>query len=169
MKSIEFLEAAIAIQAERGAEYNKAQGERSAQAVATAFNAITGKDLTESEVWLLLQVLKDVRQWADPTRYHHDSAVDSVAYCSLKAEALHRAGVPQPVVCTAPARRPLPENWRTGDVIKYLGPALGPFVQGSTYYVDRHIGRDLQVRAPGQIGVWALDRVLENWEWVERP
>ncbi len=45
------------------------------------------KDITESEVWLLLQLLKDVRQWSRED-YHQDSAEDCIAYAALKAESL---------------------------------------------------------------------------------
>lgn len=77
------------IQADRGAEYDKAnQAERSSTRVAQAFNAITGKDLTPAEVCLLLQVLKDVRQWSNPNRLHKDSAIDGVNYSALKVEEL---------------------------------------------------------------------------------
>lgn len=88
MKSTEFLQAAIDVQAERGKQYDTPEGERSMGRTVAAFNVITGRDLTEAEGWLLLQVLKDVRQWQNPTHYHHDSALDCVAYASLKAEAL---------------------------------------------------------------------------------
>lgn len=88
MKSTEFLQAAIDVQAERGQTYDKPTGERSMGATVTAFNAITGRDLSEAEGWLLLQTLKDVRQWQNPSKYHHDSALDGVAYSALKAEAL---------------------------------------------------------------------------------
>lgn len=88
MKSSEFLQAAIDVQAERGQAYDKPTGERSMGATVTAFNAITGRDLSEAEGWLLLQTLKDVRQWQNPSKYHHDSALDGVAYSALKAEAL---------------------------------------------------------------------------------
>lgn len=33
------------------------------------FNAITGKDLSEAEDWLLQQLLKDARQWSGK-RFH---------------------------------------------------------------------------------------------------
>ena len=92
MKSTDFLQAAIDVQAERGKQYDQPTGERSMGRTVTAFNAITGRDLTEAEGWLLLQVLKDVRQWQNPSQYHHDSALDGVAYASLKAEALHAVG-----------------------------------------------------------------------------
>jgi hypothetical protein len=88
MKSHEFLQAAIDVQAERGKQYDKPTGERSMGATVTAFNTITGRDLSEAEGWLLLQTLKDVRQWQNPSKYHHDSALDGVAYSALKAEAL---------------------------------------------------------------------------------
>jgi len=55
----------------------------------TAFNVITGHFLSEADGWLLLQILKDVRQWTAP-EYHADSAEDCVSYAALKAEALAR-------------------------------------------------------------------------------
>ena len=66
--------------------YDKPEGERSMGRAVEAFNAITGRDLEESEGWLLLQVLKDVRdrQRREP---HVDSLEDCIAYAALKAEA----------------------------------------------------------------------------------
>lgn len=90
--SVDFLQAAIDVQAERGKQYDAPGGERSMGRTVQAFNTITGRDLSEAEGWLLLQVLKDVRQWQNPDKYHEDSALDGVAYASLKAEAL-AAGV----------------------------------------------------------------------------
>lgn len=84
----DFLQSAINTLTQRGKDYDKPKGERSAAAVAVAFNAITGRNLTEAEVWLVLQLVKDVRQWQNPERYHADSALDCVAYAALKAEAL---------------------------------------------------------------------------------
>ena len=72
---------------ERAETYDQPTGERSAAKTAKVFNAITGKDITESEVWLLLQLLKDVRQWSRED-YHQDSAEDCIAYAALKAESL---------------------------------------------------------------------------------
>lgn len=83
----EFLHRAATIMEERGKQYNKPGGERSMGKTVAAFNAITGHQLTEACGWLLLQTLKDVRQWQNPT-YHEDSAVDGVSYSALKAEAL---------------------------------------------------------------------------------
>lgn len=85
----EHLNTAHDLLAQRGAQYDKPEGERSMARTVQAFNAITGRDLTEAEGWLLLQVLKDVRQWQRPG-YHADSAEDCVAYAALKGEALAR-------------------------------------------------------------------------------
>lgn len=74
---------------DRAVTYDSQTGERSALKTAIAFNAITGKHLTEAEVFLLLQLLKDVRQW-QKTDYHPDSAEDCIAYAALKAEALEQ-------------------------------------------------------------------------------
>lgn len=90
MKAHEFLGKAQALMLERGKQYDKPEGERSMATTVIAFNAITGQSLTEAEGWLLLQILKDVRQWQNPA-YHADSAEDGVAYSALKAEALARA------------------------------------------------------------------------------
>jgi len=71
---------------ERGRQYDRPAGERSMGRAVQAFNAITGQSLSESEGWLLLQVLKDVRdrQRGSP---HRDSLEDCIAYAALKAEA----------------------------------------------------------------------------------
>ena len=71
---------------DRAATYDKPEGERSMGRAVEAFNAITGRDLEESEGWLMLQVLKDVRdrQTREP---HVDSLEDCIAYAALKAEA----------------------------------------------------------------------------------
>lgn len=84
-----FLRRAAAIMDERGKTYDQAGGERSMGKTVAAFNAITGRDLTEAEGWLLLETLKNVRQWQRPA-FHQDSADDGVAYSALKAEALAR-------------------------------------------------------------------------------
>ena len=91
----EFLQRAAALLDERGREYDRANtggrsGERSMGRAVTAFNIVTGRDLTEPEGWLLLQLLKDVRQWQSPG-FHLDSAEDAIAYAALKAEALANA------------------------------------------------------------------------------
>lgn len=79
------------IMEDRAKEYGAGnQGERSFQNVAIAFNAITGHKLRPSEVALLLQILKDVRQWTDVNNFHLDSAVDNINYSALKSELFHK-------------------------------------------------------------------------------
>jgi hypothetical protein len=98
-----YCRAAIKTMNQRGKDYDKSRDdqeqERSMGATVKAFNAITRRDindtgLSESEGWLILQLLKDVRQWATPN-YHHDSAMDGVAYAALKAESLAKSEVEQ--------------------------------------------------------------------------
>lgn len=84
-----FLQQAINVQSERAKDYEQEGGERSVAKLAIAFNAITGHNLTEEDSWLFLQLLKDIRAWSTPY-FHEDSALDSVSYAALKAEALAR-------------------------------------------------------------------------------
>lgn len=93
MKAEQFLKQCADVLIERGKEYDKPEGERSMGKTVAAFESITGKTLTEAEGWLFMQVLKDVRQWQNPSRFHEDSAVDCVSYSALKAEALSAATV----------------------------------------------------------------------------
>jgi hypothetical protein len=71
---------------DRASTYDNPGGERSMGKAVAAFNAITDHTLSESEGWLLLQVLKDVRLFTR-SAYHADSAEDCIAYAALKAEA----------------------------------------------------------------------------------
>lgn len=82
----ELLNKAADLLTARGKQYDRPEGERSMGKAVSAFNAITGRNLSESEGWLLLQVLKDVRLFQKPG-YHQDSAEDCIAYASLKAES----------------------------------------------------------------------------------
>lgn len=93
MKAQDFLRKGADLLEERGKQYDQPGGERSMGKAVSAFNTITGRSLTEAEGWLLLQVLKDVRQWQNPDVYHADSAEDCVSYAALKAEALASATV----------------------------------------------------------------------------
>lgn len=86
MKAGQLLERAADIMEERGKQYDKPDGERSMGKTITAFNAITGKALSESEGWLLMLLLKNVRLFQRPG-YHEDSAQDSIAYSALLAES----------------------------------------------------------------------------------
>jgi len=83
----QLLDTALKHMTDRAATYDSPNGERSMLKAVIAFNAITGYELMESEGWLLLQLLKDARQWQTKA-YHADSAEDCIAYAALKAEAL---------------------------------------------------------------------------------
>ena len=85
--ALEMLNRAAQHMKDRAATYDQPTGERSMGRAVAALNAILGRDaLTESEGWLLLQVLKDVRDRQHP-RPHQDSLEDAIAYAALKAEA----------------------------------------------------------------------------------
>ena len=81
------LAAAAKHMADRAATYDKPDGgERSMDATVRAFNAVSGKNLSESEGWLLLACLKAVRLFQRPG-YHEDSGQDLCAYTALLAES----------------------------------------------------------------------------------
>lgn len=86
MKATEFLRRAAQHMDDRAKTYDKPGGERSMAATVAAFNAVTGKTLTETEGWLLMMLLKAVRLQQRAT-YHADSAEDMVAYAALAGEA----------------------------------------------------------------------------------
>ena len=83
----QFLSQASDLMVERGKQYDQPSGERSMGKTIAAFNAITGRELTEAEGWLLMSLVKRVRQFSNKG-YHQDSAEDAVAYAALEAEAL---------------------------------------------------------------------------------
>jgi len=87
----DFLQRAKDLLEARGEEYDTEGGERSMEATCAAFAAITGHELAESEGWLFMEILKNVRQWSRD-EFHRDSAEDGVSYAALKAEALAREG-----------------------------------------------------------------------------
>lgn len=91
MKAKDILSRGADILNQRGSEYETTAGggERSFSAVATAFNAITGRDLHADEICLILSLVKDVRQYAQD-RLHEDSVVDGVNYKALQGEELYK-------------------------------------------------------------------------------
>jgi len=77
---------------DRAATYDKPEGERSMGATVKAFNAITGKSLCETEGWLFMQILKDVRLFQNREVVSEDSATDCIAYSALKGECVMKRG-----------------------------------------------------------------------------
>ena len=82
----DLLDAAAGHMRDRAATYDKPEGERSMASTVAAFNAQTGRDLSESEGWLLLANLKVVRD-RQRQQPHQDSIEDGVAYFALYGEA----------------------------------------------------------------------------------
>jgi hypothetical protein len=85
-KASELLGRAATLMHERGQTYDELEGERSMGKIVVAFNAITGRDLTESEGCMFMQQVKLVRLFTR-SDYHADSAEDNIAYAALLAEA----------------------------------------------------------------------------------
>jgi len=92
MSADKLLADAAQIMQERAKQYDSPTGERSMGKAVAAFNAVTGNKMTEAEGWLLLQLLKDVRQWTTPQVAHVDSLQDCIAYAALKAECIINQG-----------------------------------------------------------------------------
>lgn len=88
MSADKLLTDAAQIMRERAKQYDSPTGERSMGKAVAAFNCVTGNKMTEAEGWLLLQLLKDVRQWTTPSVAHVDSLQDCIAYAALKAECI---------------------------------------------------------------------------------
>jgi hypothetical protein len=86
VKAPELLGRAAALMHERGKTYDQPGGERSMGKTVAAFNAITGRDLSEGEGWLLMTLLKATRGFTREA-YHADSFEDLIAYAALMAEA----------------------------------------------------------------------------------
>lgn len=185
MKSTDFLQSAIDVQVERGKQYDSPAGERSMGRTVAAFNAITGRDLTEAEGWLILQTLKDVRQWQNPGQYQHDSALDGVAYASLKAEALHAAGE-QERVPSEKTRRALDQarelrqqhdadmtdwrNWQVGDVVECTSDEYTSVVTyGRLYAITGIEGDRIYVKDNSGESYLVGDEIVEHYRWHSRP
>ena len=78
---------------DRAATYDKPEGERSMAQTVAVFNQFHGTALTEAQGWHFMQILKDVRLFANPANPHRDSVEDGVAYSALKGEAILKGGV----------------------------------------------------------------------------
>jgi hypothetical protein len=86
----DFLSAGLEILSQRGGEYGNDGRECSFPQAAEAFNALTGHNLKGSDICLIIALVKQVRQYAQPSRFHEDSAVDSVNYLALQSELLKK-------------------------------------------------------------------------------
>ena len=89
MNALDAMQEAAQTILQRGKDYDLPEGERSMAATVAAFNAITGRTLDESDGWLFMLLLKQVRQYQKPG-FHKDSAIDGIAYAALMAESLSK-------------------------------------------------------------------------------
>lgn len=89
----DLLDAAADHMRDRAATYDKPEGERSMAQTVAVFNQFHGTALTETQGWHFMQILKDVRLFANPANPHRDSVEDGVAYSALKGEAILKGGV----------------------------------------------------------------------------
>jgi len=85
----DILSEGLKILSERGNQYGSNQRECSFPQAAEAFNALTGHNLKGSDICLIIALVKQVRQYAQP-RFHEDSAVDAVNYLALQAELMKK-------------------------------------------------------------------------------
>ena len=139
MKADTILEKAAQHMRDRAATYDKPEGERSMGKTVAAFNAITGRDLTTAEGWLMLAVLKQVRAFQNPAVPHVDSLEDGPAYLALMAEEM-LSGEPvneaveppaepaQPVKKGHPVKLAVGQVWkdREGREVRIVGEANDP-------------------------------------------
>jgi hypothetical protein len=82
--ALTFLEDAAKTLGDRAQLRDKPQGERSMKALIKVFNALTGRDLTESEGWEFMICLKLVR--GRQGKFHPDDYLDASAYSALLGE-----------------------------------------------------------------------------------
>lgn len=85
----EILRTAADAIAERARLRDCPDGERSMARTVAAFNAITGRDLTEVEGWHFMELLKLARATAGG--HHLDDHADRAAYAALAGEAAERS------------------------------------------------------------------------------
>lgn len=73
---------------DRASTYDAPDGERSMEPTVIAFNALTGNQLSETEGWLFMALLKIAR--SNQGDYKADNYEDGTAYMSLAGEAAAR-------------------------------------------------------------------------------
>lgn len=81
----DYLNIAAAQMEDRAASRDAEDGERSMARAVDAFNALYGFEMTETQGWQFMSILKKAR--GAQGEYREDDYVDDVAYCALAAEA----------------------------------------------------------------------------------
>ena len=128
MKAPDILKKSAQHMLDRATTYDNPEGERSMAKTVQAFNAITGRDITTAEGWLMLAVLKQVRAFQNPGKPHVDSLEDGPAYLALMAEEMLSDGLSE-------AESPAPSE-----------PADNPKLAVGQVWKDR-VGRRVTVSA----------------------
>jgi hypothetical protein len=84
----DFLQCGINHMRDRAATYDKPEGERSMGKTVSAYNIITGQNMSEEQGWLFMGLLKKVRsQQGD---FKADNYEDEAAYAGLRGECAAR-------------------------------------------------------------------------------
>ncbi|HAV2962714.1 TPA: hypothetical protein JH903_003111 [Acinetobacter baumannii] len=81
----DFLKRAQNHMEDRAVTYDSPEGERSMEKTVQIFNALRERDLTETEGWLFMSILKMVR--ANQGEFKSDNYEDLVAYAALMGES----------------------------------------------------------------------------------
>lgn len=134
MKAPEILKRSAEIMAERAKQYDSPQGERSMGKAVAAFNAVTGQSLSEANGWLLMALLKMVRD-NTTTEPHADSINDLVAYGALYGEA-RLASINEGAgwISWGGGGCPVPEGTPVMIRMRH-GRELGPFPAASPFWL----------------------------------
>ena len=89
MNAHDILQAAAGHMRDRAATYDKPEGERSMGATVAAFRAVSGVEMTETQGWLFMALLKAVR--SQQGAYRSDNFEDGAAYFALAGESAYAA------------------------------------------------------------------------------
>ena len=85
----EILEQGAQHMRDRAKTYDSPEGERSMGKTVTMFNALHGTDITETQGWQFMELLKMVR--SSQGEFKLDNFEDGAAYCALAGESAARA------------------------------------------------------------------------------
>jgi len=120
--------------AQRGADRDKGQ-ERSMLAAVTAFNAIFKKDLSETEGWCFMVILKLAR--ASGGAFQIDDYVDAASYAGLAGESAYKAweAHKKPKQVLIDPNEEL-QRFKTDQEIKFLDKCLQEGVTPPGYRYD---------------------------------
>jgi hypothetical protein len=88
--ALEILKESQAIIGIRGSERNEQSGERSMETIVNLFNTLTNKDLSTSDGWKFMILLKLVRA---EKGYKEDDYIDGASYFSLLGEERSKENV----------------------------------------------------------------------------